>query len=141
MPIEIQWSIENSANVSSDSGAQADGGATISNVLQGRGSAGESSCQQSHVLFTSYTCTSGHILLVRTNYLGTPISGGQEVHSYQVWDGEPARLVTVCIYIYFFLGPHLWHMEIPRLGVELELQQQAYTTAIVTRDPSRICDQ
>lgn len=31
-------------------------------------------------------------------------------------------------------------MEVPRLGVELELQMLAYTTATATRDPSRICD-
>ena len=29
-----------------------------------------------------------------------------------------------------FLGPHTWHMEVPRLGDELELQLPAY--AIVT---------
>ena len=32
--------------------------------------------------------------------------------------------VCVC-----FLGPHPWHMEVPRLGVKLELQLPAYTTA------------
>ena len=26
-----------------------------------------------------------------------------------------------------FLGPHLWHMEVPGLGIELELQLPAYT--------------
>ena len=33
--------------------------------------------------------------------------------------------------IYLFLpfsGPHLWHMEVPKLGVELELQLLAYAT-------------
>ena len=25
---------------------------------------------------------------------------------------------------FFFLGPHLWHMEVPRLGVEAELSCQ-----------------
>ena len=39
-----------------------------------------------------------------------------------------------------FLGPHLWHMEVSRLGVKLELQQLAYTTATATQDPSRICN-
>ena len=29
--------------------------------------------------------------------------------------------VCVCVYVCVFLGPHLWHMEIPRLGVESEL--------------------
>ena len=31
-------------------------------------------------------------------------------------------------------------MEVPRLGVELELQLLAYTTTTATQDPSRICD-
>ena len=31
-----------------------------------------------------------------------------------------------------FLGPCPWHMEVPRLGVELELQLLAYTTAKAT---------
>ena len=35
---------------------------------------------------------------------------------------------------------HWWHMEVPRPGVELELQLPAYTTAIATPDPSRVCD-
>ena len=39
-----------------------------------------------------------------------------------------------------FLGLHLQHMEVPRLGVHLELQLQVYTAAIATRNPSRICD-
>ena len=44
-------------------------------------------------------------------------------------------------YYYFcFLGPNLRHVEVPRLGVESELQLLAYTTAIVMCDPSRVCD-
>ena len=31
-------------------------------------------------------------------------------------------------------------MEVPRLGVESELQLLAYTTAIAMRDPSHVCD-
>ena len=45
-----------------------------------------------------------------------------------------------CIYIYVFLGPHLLHMEVPRLGVKLELQLLTYTTATATRDLSCICN-
>ena len=37
-----------------------------------------------------------------------------------------------------FLGPYPQYMEVPRLGVRLELQRPAYTTA--TRDPSHVCD-
>ena len=32
------------------------------------------------------------------------------------------------------------HMEIPRLGVKLELQLLAYTTAIAMQDLSHVCD-
>ena len=39
-----------------------------------------------------------------------------------------------------FLGPYPWHMEVPRLQVELELQLLAYATAAATPDPSHICD-
>ena len=39
-----------------------------------------------------------------------------------------------------FLGPHLQHMEVPRIGVESELQLLAYTTATAMADPSRICN-
>ena len=39
-----------------------------------------------------------------------------------------------------FLGLHLWHMEVPRLGVKSELQLPAYTTATATWDLSHICD-
>ena len=38
----------------------------------------------------------------------------------------------------FFLGLPLRHMEVPKLGVEVELP--AYATATVTPDPSRVCD-
>ena len=38
------------------------------------------------------------------------------------------------------LGLHLWHMEVPRLGAELELEPPAYTIATVTWDLSRVCD-
>ena len=31
-------------------------------------------------------------------------------------------------------------MEVPRLGVELELQQLAYTTATAMPDPSHVCN-
>ena len=43
-------------------------------------------------------------------------------------------------FFFFFLGPHLKHMEVPRLGVESELQLSAYTTPKATADPSHLCD-
>ena len=41
-------------------------------------------------------------------------------------------------FVFFFLGPHLQHMEVPRLGAKSELALQGYTTA--TLNSSRICD-
>ena len=37
-----------------------------------------------------------------------------------------------------FLGPHPWHLEVPRLGVKLEPQLLVYTTATATWDPSHV---
>ena len=42
-------------------------------------------------------------------------------------------------FLFFFLGPHQWHMEVPRLGVESELKMVVYTTAMATPGPSHIC--
>ena len=39
-----------------------------------------------------------------------------------------------------FLGLLPRHMEVPRLGVELELQPPAYARAIATRDLSCVCN-
>ena len=43
-------------------------------------------------------------------------------------------------FFFFFLGLHQWHMEVPGLGVELELQPPAHTTATAMPDPSHICN-
>ena len=37
---------------------------------------------------------------------------------------------------FFFLGPHLWHMEVPRLAVKSELRLLAFATATEMQDPS-----
>ena len=39
-----------------------------------------------------------------------------------------------------FLGLHLQHIEVPRLGFKSELYLPAYTTATATRDLSCLCD-
>ena len=43
----------------------------------------------------------------------------------------------VCLFVCFCsLGPYLRHIEVPRLGIESELQLLVYTTATATQDPS-----
>ena len=49
----------------------------------------------------------------------------------------------MCLFFSFFLpfvflGPHPWHMEVPKLEVKSELQLPAYATATATLDPSRV---
>ena len=44
------------------------------------------------------------------------------------------------VFIFVFLGLHPWHMEVPRLRVQLELQLPAYTTATAMPDLSLVCD-
>ena len=49
--------------------------------------------------------------------------------------------LKIYLFIYFcFLGPHLWHTEIPRLGIQLELQLLACTTATPMQDLSQVWD-
>ena len=43
-------------------------------------------------------------------------------------------------FFFGFLGLHTRHMEVPRWGVELDLQLPASTTATATWDPSLLCD-
>ena len=39
-----------------------------------------------------------------------------------------------------FIRPHPWHMDIPRLGIKLEVGPLAYATATVKPDLSSICN-
>ena len=48
--------------------------------------------------------------------------------------------LCVCFFIFIFLGPRWQHMEVPRLGVESELQLPVYTTAVAMPDLSHTCN-
>jgi len=51
-------------------------------------------------------------------------------------------LLLLLLFFFFLvsLGLHLHHMEVPRLGVESELQLPAYTTATAMPDTSQVCN-
>ena len=53
---------------------------------------------------------------------------------------SPLKQIFLFCFVFFFLGPYLWHMEVPRVGAESELQLLAYATATAMQDPSCICD-
>ena len=50
------------------------------------------------------------------------------------------KVIYYYYYFLLFLGSHPWHLEVPRLGVELELQLPAYATATAMQNPSHVCD-
>ena len=43
-------------------------------------------------------------------------------------------------FFFCFLGPYLWHTQVPRLEVESQLHLAAYTTATVMLDLSHVCN-
>ena len=45
------------------------------------------------------------------------------------------KVTIQSFFLSFFLQLHLQHMEVPRLGVELELQLPAFATATAIPDP------
>ena len=54
-------------------------------------------------------------------------------------EGKYVTCINFIIY-FVFLRPHLQHMEITRLGVELGLQLQACTTATAILNLSHVCN-
>ena len=60
--------------------------------------------------------------------------------SSQNWFHLLSSLLSFFSLFFFFLGLHLRHIEVPWLGVKLELQLPTYTTATATRDLSCLCD-
>ena len=53
---------------------------------------------------------------------------------------ENMHLRGIGFFIPPFLGLHLQHMEIPRIGVEWQLQLPAYPTATAKPDLSHVCN-
>ena len=70
----------------------------------------------------------------------------REVGYAQVVVIFPTLIHKLCIqtksifFFFFFSGLHLQYMEVPRLGVQSELQLLAFTTAAATLDLSCVCD-
>ena len=49
-------------------------------------------------------------------------------------------LVKTTVRFFVFLGPHPRDMDVPRLGVQWDLQLLAYATATAMQDPSHVHD-
>ena len=61
-------------------------------------------------------------------------------HRYTHQQAGQSCFLFLCLFVFVFLGLHPWHVDAPKLGVELELQLPAYTTVTATRDPSHLWD-
>ena len=62
------------------------------------------------------------------------------LHPWTGFRGKEAGRCLPYLFFFFFLELHLRHMQVPRLGLELELQLLAYITATAVSDLSLICD-
>ena len=66
---------------------------------------------------------------------------GPSLKSYQIIERNiTLNAISLLLFFFFFSEPHLQHMEVPRLRVELELQLLTYAIATATPDLSCICD-
>ena len=73
----------------------------------------------------------------RIQVIADPIPGTETSQEEEPWQGRSCSLMG---FGFCFCWPHSWHMEVPRPGVELELQLPAYAPATAMRDPSHVCD-
>ena len=58
----------------------------------------------------------------------------------QSYNQEVQIFFVLFCFVFILLGPHLQHLEVPRPGVESELQLLAYTTVTAMQDLSHVCD-
>ena len=66
-----------------------------------------------------------------------PFDPTGSVAGRMTWAAVLSRALFFC---FSLLGPHLQHMDVPGLGLELELQLPADITATQMQDPSHVCD-
>ena len=64
----------------------------------------------------------------------------ESVFSFNLQNNVSCLAALFIYLVSFFVGLHLQHLEVPRLGVELELQCLTYATATATSDPSCTCN-
>ena len=73
------------------------------------------------------------------------VQTAKEEHGFRIrgLQLQISSLTALTLFIFilyiFILGPHPWHMEVPRLGIQSELQLPAYITATAMPDPGCIC--
>ena len=66
----------------------------------------------------------------------SPPTSGSAIWAH--WKNLTFLFSFLFLFCFFFLGPHPWHMEVPRLGVEGELQLLVYTTGTAMQEPTHV---
>jgi len=94
----------------------------------------EHSLEVLQVHFLNFTL---HIREARVKSGGEGNSFWKKQSSREEFMDPLTHLMDIYVFI-LLLGPHPQHMDVPRLGVESELQLPAYTTATATPDPSHV---
>ena len=77
---------------------------------------------------------------VKSVPLGSKNTNFKAIPDRYIQDPIVSMNLFIYLFIFVFLGPHLHHMEVPGLGIELEPQLPTYTTVTATWDLSHICD-
>ena len=95
------------------------------------------------IYFSLYSCIHSIWKFLSHSYGNTRFCN--PLHQARDRTQASAAIQAAAVRFFFFnffslLAPHLRHMEVPNLGVKLELQLPVYTTATATQDPSHICD-
>ena len=96
----------------------------------------------SHICKLHYSCSNARSLIHCTGHGIKPATPqrqpGSLTHHTTVGKSSSSML-NICI-IPLPSKLNLWHTEVPRLGVKMELQLLAWATATATPDPSCICN-
>ena len=79
----------------------------------------------------------GHLCLTSSARLSLPRAASEVMAAHRGLNCNMFHMQCCCC---FFQQPHLWHMEVPRLGVSSEIQLPVYARATATRDLSRVFD-
>ena len=86
------------------------------------------------------TPPSSHFLCHEAGQKAATVAGKRALDLWLQPPGSQSTTGEKYIFFFPFLGPHLGHMEVSRLGAESELQVPAYNTASATQGLSHVCD-
>ena len=79
-------------------------------------------------------------IVLLSSYVGSSIKNFQGHFKNKLILSLLPSLLHLSLFFKFFLGLHLWHMDVTRQGVKSQLQLLPHTTAMAIPDPSCVCE-